>query len=153
MGQRLNGPLIKAMRKAAGQGQEDLAAIAGISERSVRDAERGTPVGIDVCIRLATALRVDPPDQLFVEKGLRLDQVRRLPDSASLPGPSNQPVAEIGRVHFAPQGRRDVRQFLLRQLTPTSGHTLQGCEVSFDKDSVSEWPKESFEGFVWTGSS
>jgi transcriptional regulator with XRE-family HTH domain len=71
MGQKLNGPLIKAMRKAVGPRQGDLAALAGISDRSVRDAERGKAVGIDVCNRLATALRVDPPDQLFAEKGLR----------------------------------------------------------------------------------
>jgi transcriptional regulator with XRE-family HTH domain len=148
MGQKLNGPLIKALRKSTGQRQDDLAVLAGISVRSIGDAERGKAVGIDVCIRIAKALLVDPADQLLAEKGLRLDQVRRSCEPATAYDAARRSVAEIGRVRFTHQGRRAIRLFLLRQVTPPSGFTLQAKEVTLFDDSMEKWPKGTFEGFA-----
>jgi transcriptional regulator with XRE-family HTH domain len=154
MGQKLNGPLIKALRQVAGQRQEDLAALAGISERSVRAAEAGKAKGVDVCTRLAKALRVDPPDQLFAEKELTLEKVRFVGQKAEQPKIAAEaenglrPAEGIGRVLLNLQQRKQLRLYVLDSVTPKSGLTLARFGVCFHEEESKHWPQTTFEGFL-----
>jgi transcriptional regulator with XRE-family HTH domain len=154
MGKRLNGLLIKAIRKKSGLRQVDLAALSGLSEESVRLAERGRPIGIDVHTRLAKALRVDPADQLFAEKGLRLDQVRRLDEDGealgqSASGQRRRVVEErVTRVRLDLNGRRALRHYLLTKLTPVSAFTLDPRGICCHEEVIDGWTQAAYEGFL-----
>jgi transcriptional regulator with XRE-family HTH domain len=155
VGKELNGPLIKSLRGAAGQRQEDLAALAGISDRSLRLAESGKKVGIDTVTRLAAALKLDPPDQLFAEKRLHLDQVRRVGDSNHASEMSPRQMGELSkgeepitRVRLDRAGRRSLRRYVLNLITPISGFRLRKSGVCFHEEAIGGWNQSMYEGFL-----
>jgi transcriptional regulator with XRE-family HTH domain len=71
------GRLLRSARMTRDLSQAELAAVIGVSERSVRSWEHGSPPPADVLLALAEALRVrfvaDP------EHGWRVEEGRRRP--------------------------------------------------------------------------
>jgi transcriptional regulator with XRE-family HTH domain len=59
-GFEINGPKLISFRRARGWTQLELAVIAGVSERTVRNAERGRPLRRDFLDFFAGALGVEP---------------------------------------------------------------------------------------------
>ena len=55
---------VKALREERGMTKRDLAAAAGVSVTTARNAERGGPVRSKTARRVAAALGVDPPQRL-----------------------------------------------------------------------------------------
>jgi len=55
---------VKALREERGMSKKDLAAAAGISKKTARNAERGAPVRSKTARSVAAALGVDPPQPL-----------------------------------------------------------------------------------------
>ena len=55
---------VKALRKEREMTKRDLAAAAGISKTTARNAERGEPVRSKTARNVAAALGVDPPQRL-----------------------------------------------------------------------------------------
>jgi transcriptional regulator with XRE-family HTH domain len=55
---------VKTLREEQGMSKRDLAAAAGVSKTTVRNAERGTPVRSKTAFSVAEALGVHPPQRL-----------------------------------------------------------------------------------------
>jgi transcriptional regulator with XRE-family HTH domain len=55
---------VRTLREEQGMSKRDLAAAAGISKTTARNAERGAPVRSKTARRAARALGVDPPQRL-----------------------------------------------------------------------------------------
>jgi transcriptional regulator with XRE-family HTH domain len=55
---------VKALREERGMTKRDLAAAAGISKTTARNAKRGAPVRTKTERSVAAALAVDPPQRL-----------------------------------------------------------------------------------------
>jgi transcriptional regulator with XRE-family HTH domain len=67
----INGDKLRSFRRARGWTQLELAIIAGVSERTVRNAERGRPLRRDFLDFLATALDVGAEDLVGDPTALR----------------------------------------------------------------------------------
>ena len=55
---------VRALREESGMSKRDLAAAAGISTTTARNAERGEPVRSKTARKVAAALGVNPPQPL-----------------------------------------------------------------------------------------
>ena len=55
---------VKTLREERGMSKRDLAAAAGVSKKTARNAERGAPVRSKTARKVAAALGVDPPQRL-----------------------------------------------------------------------------------------
>ena len=60
----LNAERVRALREEHGMTKRDLAAAAGISKTTMRNAERGVPVQCKTARKVAAALVVHPPQHL-----------------------------------------------------------------------------------------
>ncbi|MEX2140433.1 MAG: helix-turn-helix domain-containing protein [Pirellulales bacterium] len=68
---QINGDKLRSFRRACGWTQLELAIIAGVSERTVRNAERSRPLRRDFVDFLATALDVEAEDLVSDPAALR----------------------------------------------------------------------------------
>ena len=60
----MHGEQVRALREGRGMSKRDLAAAAGVSKTTMRNAERGEPVQTETARKVARALEVDPPQRL-----------------------------------------------------------------------------------------
>ena len=101
-GFQIDGPKLRYLRRARGWTQLELAVIAGVSERTVRNAERGRPLHRDFLDFLAGALAVEPTELVANPEELRpLARWQRQADRilAALPRlyseQSGRPITEL----------------------------------------------------------